>query len=103
MMVQSSAGTIMQASSHWLVSNDVMSGLGAVGLQSDAIGNGAQDLISADDFLEISERAGGDRPATPLRGNADQVNEMRERGEAAKCQLEHKTAHTQSRRWDTRA
>ena len=37
MMVQSSEGTIIQASSHWLVSNDVMSGLRAVGLQSDAL------------------------------------------------------------------
>ena len=43
-----------------------MSGLRAVGLQSDAFGNGAQDLISAMIFLEISERAGGDRPATPV-------------------------------------
>jgi len=35
-MVQSSVGTMMHASSHWLVNNDAMSGLKAVGLQSGA-------------------------------------------------------------------
>ena len=66
----------MQASSHWLVNNDVMSGLRAVGLQSDAFGNGAQALISAMIFWRsqnVREATGRRR----LYSVQDQVNEMR--------------------------
>ena len=63
-MVQSSAGTRTQASSHWFIRRDVMSGLRAVGLQSDAFGNGAQDLISAMIFWRSQNVREDDRPAT---------------------------------------
>ena len=54
-----------------------MSVLRAVGLQSDAFGNGAQDLISADDFLRsqnVREATGRRR----LYSVQDQVSEIRE-------------------------
>ena len=49
-MSQSSAGTMMHASSHWLVNSDVMSGLRAVGLQSDALFGRMPVLQSIDDL-----------------------------------------------------
>ena len=76
-MVQSSVGTMMHASSHWLVNSDVMSGLRAVGLQSDAFGNGAQALNYADDFFGDLRTCGRDgrRPAgdvsTPSKTKPD--------------------------------
>ena len=59
MMAQSSEGTMMHASSHWFVSRDI---LGSV--------------LLGQQILEISERAGGDRPATPvLRPRTSQRDE----------------------------